>query len=126
MIGVDIVKNERIREAVERFGKRFLRRIYTDRELEYCLSQRERIPCLAARWACKEAVLKAFYQKFGLLLKFKEIEVLGNRGRPARVLILREDLKDLLNSYEILVSLSHEKDYSVAVALIKEKNELKT
>ncbi|NPB07427.1 MAG: holo-[acyl-carrier-protein] synthase [Aquificae bacterium] len=126
MIGVDIVRNDRIKEAVERFGERFLRRVYTSRELEYCFSQRESIPCLAARWACKEAVLKAFYQKFGLLLRFKEIEVLGNRGRPARVKVLREDLRDILNSCEIIVSLSHERDYSVAVALIREKNELKT
>ncbi|WP_457601283.1 holo-ACP synthase [Hydrogenivirga sp.] len=119
MIGVDIVKNERIEKALAKFGERFLNRIYTDREREYCGSHEAEIPCLAARWACKEAVLKAFYMEFGVLLRFKEIEVLGNRGKPARVVIHREEVKELLCGREVLVSLSHENDYSVAVAYIR-------
>ncbi len=119
MIGVDIVKNERIERALEKFGERFLNRIYTERELEYCNSHSARIPCLSARWACKEAVLKAFYTEFGVLLRFKEIEVLGDRGRPAKVVINREDAEDLLKGRELVVSLSHERDYSVAVAFIR-------
>ena len=124
MIGVDIVKNERIERAIKRFGERFLKRIYTERELSYCFSQKNSIPCLAARWACKEAVLKAFYIKFKILLRFKEIEVLGNRGKPAQVVIKREDLKNILKNHIIYVSISHEEDYSVAVALIKTINEI--
>lgn len=119
MIGVDIVKNSRIEDAVNRFGKRFLKRIYTEREIEYCNSQEGSIPCLAARWACKEAVLKAFYSEFGVLLRFKEIEVLGNRGRPAKVVIHRKGVDEILEGKKIVVSLSHEKDYSVAVAYIR-------
>lgn len=120
MIGIDIVKNSRIERAVARFGSKFLNRIYTKKELEYCFSQKKNIPCLAARWACKEAVLKAFFIEFGILLRFKEIEVLGNRGLPAVVVIHRKEARDILKNYEILVSLSHEEDYSVAVALIRE------
>ena len=119
MIGVDIVKNERIEEAVKRFGDRFLKRIYTDKELEYCNSHEATIPCLSARWACKEAVLKAFYIEFGILLRFREIEVLGNRGRPARVVLHRKEAVEALKGREVLVSLSHERDYSVAVACIR-------
>ncbi len=119
MIGVDIVKNSRIEEAINRFGDRFLKRIYTPKELEYCNSQEGSIPCLAARWACKEAVLKAFYTEFGVLLRFKEIEVLGNRGKPARVIIHRDGVENILKGREVVVSLSHERDYSVAVACIR-------
>lgn len=119
MIGVDIVKNERIEKAIEKFGERFLVRIYTDKELDYCNSQEARVPCLAARWACKEAVLKAFYMEFGVLLRFKEIEVLGDKGKPARVIIHREEAQEFLKGRELLVSLSHERDYSVAVACIR-------
>ncbi len=90
MIGVDIVRNERIERAIERFGERFLKRIYTSRELAYCSSQEAEVPCLSARWACKEAVLKAFYAEFGLLLRFREIEVLGRRGEPPEVILHRE------------------------------------
>jgi len=114
MIGVDIVSNERIRKAVERFGERFLKRIYTPLELEYCKKQADWIACLSARWAGKEAVLKAVYQSKGVVLKFSEIEILGDFGKPAKVRLLREDLKNL----QVLVSLSHEKEYSVAVSFI--------
>ncbi len=119
MVGVDIVRNERIGKAIERFGDRFLKRIYTERELEYCLSQEESIPCLSARWACKEAVLKAFYAEYGILLKFREIEVLGNRGKPAQVVLHRKEAVELLGNRHLVVSLSHEREYSVAVACIR-------
>ncbi len=117
MVGIDIVNNQRIKEAIERFGERFLRRIYTEEEIKYCMSQRAFYECLSARWACKEAVLKAFYQTYGVILKFSEIEVLGDRGRPAKVRILRSGYENI----RILVSLSHEREFSVAVAyLLKE------
>jgi holo-[acyl-carrier protein] synthase len=114
MIGVDIVSNERIRKAIEKFGERFLKRIYTLSELEYCKKQADWIACLSARWAGKEAVLKAVYQSKGVVLKFSEIEILGDFGKPAKVRLLREELKDL----QVLISLSHERKYSVAVAVI--------
>lgn len=117
MVGIDIVKNQRIREAVEKFGERFLKRIYTEEELKYCQGQRSFYECLSARWACKEAVLKAFYQAYGIMLKLSEIEVLGDSGKPARVRILRRGFE---NS-KILVSISHEREFSIAVAyLLKE------
>ncbi|AAC06947.1 holo-ACP synthase [Aquifex aeolicus] len=122
MIGVDIVKNERIKDALERFGDKFLDRIYTKRELEYCYAHCDFLPCLAARWAGKEAVLKAFYTEFKIFLRFKEIEILGNRGRPPTVVINREGVEEILKNYEVIVSLSHERDYSVAVAYIKKKS----
>jgi holo-[acyl-carrier protein] synthase len=114
MIGVDIVSNERIRKAIEKFGERFLKRIYTPLEIEYCKKQADWIACLSARWAGKEAVLKAVYQSKGVVLKFSEIEILGDFGKPAKVRLLREELKDL----QVLISLSHEREYSVAVAVI--------
>jgi holo-[acyl-carrier protein] synthase len=114
MIGVDIVSNERIRKAIEKFGERFLKRIYTPLEIEYCKKQADWIACLSARWAGKEAVLKAVYQSKGVVLKFSEIEILGDFGKPAKVRLLREELKDL----QVLISLSHERKYSVAVAVI--------
>lgn len=114
MVGIDIVSNQRIREAVERYGERFLRRVYTEEELRYCMGQHTFYECLSARWACKEAVLKAFYQVYGVVLRLSEIEVLGDRGRPARVRILREGFEGA----RVSVSLSHEREFSVAVACV--------
>ncbi len=114
MIGIDIVSNERIKKAIEKFGERFLKRIYTPLEIEYCKRQSDYVSCLSARWAGKEAILKAIYQNRGVLLRFSEIEILGDFGKPAKVRLLREDLKNL----QISLSLSHEREYSVAVAII--------
>ena len=119
MNGIDIVKNERIEKAINRFGDRFLKRVFTPGELKYCESVRERVPCLSARWAGKEAVLKAFYIEFGYLLRFRDIEITGNTGQPATVNLLDPEANKLLGRRKIYISLSHERDYSVAVAFIK-------
>ncbi len=118
MIGIDIVSNERIKKAIERFGDRFLRRVYTQREIAYCKAKPNMYQCLSARWACKEAVIKAFYQEYGIILRFFHIEILGFEGLPAQVNILLEEAKKALKDKRILISLSHERDYSIAVAII--------
>jgi len=119
MLGVDIVSNERIRRSLETFGERFLKRIYTPREVEYCRSFADPVPCLAARWAVKEAVIKAYFQLFGKVLRFKQIEVLGRKGYPAAAIIAGEEGKRLEElKLQLVISLAHERDYSVAVAQI--------
>jgi len=119
MIGIDIVQNDRIRKAIEKFGDRFINRIYTKKEIDYCNSQKDSIPCLSARWACKEAVIKAVFQETGVLLKFKEVEVNGNRGMPARVVIRNDKALKMLGEKRVIVSISHERNHSVAVAFIR-------
>jgi len=77
--GVDLVEVERLREMVERWGERFLRRIWTERELAYA---RGRYPELAARFAGKEAVSKALGTGLDGLI-WREIEILPDRrGKP--------------------------------------------
>lgn len=119
MLGIDIVDNGRIEASLKKFGGKFLTRIYTPREREYCFSYGNPIPCLAARWAAKEAVIKAFFQYFGVILKFRQIEVVGRKGLPAEVYILGKEGELLRQAgKKIIVSLAHEKRYSVAVAQI--------
>lgn len=119
MIGIDIVENSRIAQAYNKFGENFLKKIYTPIEREYCFSQKYPIPCLAARWAAKEAVIKAFFQCFNIRLNFKQIEIRGFKGYPPKVIILGKE-KELLEKIgkKIIVSLAHEKNYSVAIAQI--------
>jgi holo-[acyl-carrier protein] synthase len=83
-IGVDLVEVERITAAVARHGPPFLKRIFTDREIEFCGVRNER---LAARFAAKEAVAKAFGTGIGAAMAFTEIEVVNEEsGRPGIVL----------------------------------------
>ena len=114
--GIDIVENERIRKVYEKYGNRFLKKIFTENELDYCFSQKEVIPCLSARFACKEAVIKAFYQAFNQILHFKQIEVLGKRGKPATIFLHLE--KELSKPYKINISIAHEKKFSTAIAIV--------
>jgi holo-[acyl-carrier protein] synthase len=58
-IGNDIISNERVRKALADHGDRFLNRIFTEEEQIYCLAKKDPVPHLAARFACKEAFIKA-------------------------------------------------------------------
>ena len=111
-IGTDIVEIARIREAIERQGERFLNRVYTDAELR---SYGKSPQSLAARFACKEAVMKMLgTREKGV--GFREIETLSHPdGRPLLNLYGRAQSEaDKLGIKEIAISLSHSKEYAIA------------
>lgn len=113
--GIDIIKNSRIKNLTEKYGERFLKKIYTDAEIEYCQNKKETAASLAARFAAKEAVLKAL----GTGMRnnsWQEIEILNNKlGKPE--VILSEKTKkraEEIKVKSIFLSISHEKEYSIA------------
>lgn len=116
-VGVDVVELERLQRAIDRFGHRFLARIYTAEELIYA---RHRVPELAARFAAKEAVSKALGVGMRHLsaqgISWHEVEVLSDqRGKPVLRLSGRaRELSEELGLYEWAVSLSHERDRALA------------
>ncbi len=118
--GIDIVENERIKKAYEKFGDRFLKKIYLDSEIQYCKEKLNKYECLAGRFAAKEAVIKAFNSAFGVNLSFKEIEIKGKKNKPAEILLhLDKNKKNILSKpFKTSLSISHEKNYSVAIAVI--------
>lgn len=107
MIGIDIVDVSRIKTAVERFGDRFLKKAFTDAEIEYAAGKRKMEETLAGRFAAKEAFMKAS----GGRLSFRDIEVDHEQGRP----FIRYQGKRYTN-----VSISHERTYAVSVVLLDE------
>lgn len=81
--GIDIIEIDRVRRAHRRFGERFLRRLFTDRESAYCLAKSDPYPSLAARFAAKEAALKAFGRGYGGRWKWTLLEVMReDSGKP--------------------------------------------
>ncbi len=114
-LGVDLVEIDRIEAAAARWGERFFKRVYTDAERDHC---RNRIPELAARFAAKEAVMKAL----GTGIKgvgWREIEVLPNPdGKPLVHLYggARRRAEEL-GLGEVAISLSHSRDYALATVI---------
>ena len=114
-VGVDIVEIKRIESAVNRGTGRFLKRVYTQTELNTC---QDRLSSLASRFAAKEAVMKVLGTG-GTGIAWREIEILtGDDGRPSVRLHGRAlDKATKLNLKEISISLSDSKEYAVAVAV---------
>ncbi len=82
-LGIDIIEVKRIRRAVERYGARFLKRVYSPSEVKYCEAQRRSAEHFAARFAAKEAVLKALGTGARLGLSLSDVEIIhGEMSRP--------------------------------------------
>jgi holo-[acyl-carrier protein] synthase len=114
-IGTDIIEIARIRQAIDRWGERFLSRIYTEPELNlYGQSPHS----LADRFAGKEAVMKLLGAK-GKGMKWQDIETLAHPdGRPLIKLYGRaQSAANNLGIKEIDVSLAHSRDYAIAAAI---------
>lgn len=120
-IGVDILETDRMRRAVARFGDRFVQRILGDNEIEVYRRRTDRPVFLAGRFACKEAVIKALGKYLKDRPPFSHIQIVNDAtGQPS--LSLPDPLKAQLQGLEILVSISHDRKYAVAMAVITEKD----
>jgi holo-[acyl-carrier protein] synthase len=122
-VGVDIIEIQRLKAVWKSRGRRFLDRIFTQAEKDYCLSKKDPAPHLAARFAAKEALLKAVGAEVRGLFKWPEISVSRRADEPPAIILAgraaayfkRHRLKPLS------LSLSHSRDYAVAVALVGRK-----
>src|SRR5947207_51926 len=120
-IGIDIIEVGRIAASYERFGDRFLKRILHPDEISYCLSHKAPAPFLAARFAAKEAISKAFGTGIGAQLGWKDMEV-GRKESGEPFVILHGGGQILLaakSARVVLISLSHTQDHAAAVAILK-------
>jgi holo-[acyl-carrier protein] synthase len=119
--GIDIIEVARIRASHEKFGDRFLKRILRPDEIAYCFSHRNPAPFLAARFAAKEAISKAFGTGIGKQLGWQDMEVAHeDSGKPFVILhnggqtLLRERAGSIVH-----LSLSHTEHYAAAVAILE-------
>ncbi len=119
-IGVDLAQIPRLRRVVERWDERFLRRVFTDEEIAYCRRRRDPIPHFAARFAAKEATLKALGTGLRMGIKWQELEVRRERGQaPVMVLSGRcRALAQAKGAGRVLLSLTHDGDYAMAQAML--------
>ena len=119
-IGIDIVRVERIRDAVGKWGPRFLRKVFTGNEISHCYEKKNPFPSLSVRFAAKEALIKAV----GLRMSaYTDMEILNDTyGRPFVKPAGKFEgfLKE--NSLRAShVSMSHEWDYAIAFVILEKE-----
>ena len=115
-VGTDIIEIQRIKEAIERHGERFLERLFTEKERAYCNHYKNAIPHFAGRFAAKEAILKAFGTGLQPELSWQEIEILNNpQGKPE--VYVASPLLQALSISQIFLSISHCDAYATATAI---------
>ena len=120
-LGIDIIEVGRIRESHQKFGERFTKRVLRPDEIAYCLQHRDPAPFLAARFAAKEAVSKAFGTGIGSALGWQDIEVRRrDSGEPYVVLHDKgQALFAARQAARLLISLSHTQNYASAIAILE-------
>jgi holo-[acyl-carrier protein] synthase len=118
-IGVDIISVERMRGIVERQGDRFLQRVFTEEEIRYCRRCAHPAQRFAARFAAKEAVLKALGVGWQNGTSFRDVQVSRTElGAPSVELAGRSlEISRELCVSRILLTLSHDESYAVAQAV---------
>jgi holo-[acyl-carrier protein] synthase len=119
-IGIDLALIPRLREVVGRWGERFLRRVFTDEEIAYCQRRRDPIPHFAARFAAKEATLKALGTGLRMGVAWREMEVRRERGQAPTMVLSGRCLAIALakGAGHVLLSLTHDGDYALAQAML--------
>jgi holo-[acyl-carrier protein] synthase len=121
-IGTDVIEIARIAQSIDRFGDRFLDRVFTPREIAYCRRKKNAAESFAARFAAKEAGAKALGTGISQGVSWLEMEV--NRepsGRPTLELTGRAAQRaDRLGIAGISLSLTHGKDIALAVVVMED------
>ena len=120
-IGVDLVECARIQRSLDRFGEKFLHRVFTDGEIDYSMSMKFPARHLAARFAAKEAVSKAFGTGIGKSMGWRDIDVRKKpSGEPFLILSGRADqLAKEHNVASALITLSHTDHHAMAVIVLE-------
>jgi holo-[acyl-carrier protein] synthase len=117
--GIDIIEIERVEKAVERSGQKFIERIFTDAEIEYCSNKKHPIQHYAARFAVKEAVYKALKPPRGTPLRWREIEVTHvDKVQPeVKLSGHTKSMSEQIGITKISISQSHSIKFAAAVAI---------
>jgi len=121
-IGVDIIENKRIKESIK--NNKFKSRVYTSKELKLSQKTKNKVAFFSKRFAAKEAFSKALGTGFSSNLNFKDIEITNDKKGMPRYVENKKIVKIVQKKYKIkkfnsFLSISDEKDYSTAFAIIQ-------
>ena len=119
--GIDIAEVPRIRQSIERFGQRFLQRIFTAGEMRYCDSKANRFERYAARFAAKEAGMKALGTGWSRGVRWRDIEVVRPKGQRPTIQFHGEAaaIAAKLGTKNIALSLTHTSEEALAHVILE-------
>src|ERR1700690_704627 len=119
--GIDIAEVPRIGESIGRFGERFRRRIYTEGEIRYCDSKANRVERYAARFAAKEAAMKALGTGWSRGVRWRDIEILRQPGGRPTIQFHGKaaEFAAQLGAKNIALSLSHTAEQAIASVILE-------
>src|SRR6185437_5843145 len=119
--GIDVVEVPRVAAAIERFGQRFLERIYTPDEIRYCDLKANRAERYAARFAAKEAAMKALGTGWNHGVRWRDVEVFREPGRRPTIKFHGKaaEFASRLNTSNISLSLSHTPQQAIASVILE-------
>jgi holo-[acyl-carrier-protein] synthase len=120
-VGVDIVDIERMRNLRDKYGEKFLNKIFTDVEIKSCLNSKHPDEMFAARFAAKEAVMKALKAGMYAGLHYKEIEVTGGVDTQPSIKLHENAIRTAICAgvTKFSISLSHERNYAIAMVVVE-------
>jgi len=122
-VGLDATEIERVANMIERYGDRFLRRVFTEGEIAYCQAKRDFASSYAARFAAKEAAMKALGTGHSRGVFWTGIEVVRRHGPPQlRFHGGAADRFRALGATDALVTLTHSRDLAIAQVLLLRHN----
>ena len=119
--GIDIAEVPRIAESIARFGERFLRRVFTEGEMRYCDSKANRVERYAARFAAKEAGMKALGTGWSQGVRWRDIEVSRQPGGRPTILFHGKaaEFAAKLGATRVALSLSHTAEQAIAHVILE-------
>ncbi len=117
-IGIDIIEISRIKRSIEKFDKFFLNKIYTQTELDYCFSKKNKYQHFAARFAAKEAIAKALATGWSKGFRWKDIEIFNEKSGMPNVTLHGNLEKFLGNDKSLKITMSHSEHYVTCFAII--------
>lgn len=121
-IGIDIIEIERIKQSVEKFGDRFLNKIFTEGELNYSLAKKNKFQHLAARFAAKEAIAKALATGWSKGFRWKDIEIYNEKNGLPNVKLRGVLAQFISKDKSLKITMSHSDHYVTCFAILYSSN----
>ncbi|MFA5383096.1 MAG: holo-ACP synthase [Eubacteriales bacterium] len=119
-IGADIIEIERLRILAEKYPGKFLNKIFTQGEVAYCNLRKNPFPSFAARFAAKEAVLKALGTGLAFGIRWRDVEIVTEIDQAPKISLHNKAVEIAVEKGigKVLISISHDRDKALAFALV--------